>query len=57
MGNKLARALWLLVVVLFVALQVYHFVDGNYYDLITGVLTVAVLLGMIWVYFLIRGRR
>lgn len=54
---KTPRIIWLVIISLFIAMQIYHLVVGNYFDFITAVLTVFILLFMIWVYFLIAPKR
>jgi fatty acid desaturase len=53
-NSKLPQYLWLIAVVLFVCLEIYHFIVGNYFDLIISLLIVIVLLFMIGVFYLIK---
>ena len=57
MNKKLASFIWLIIIFLFICLEIYHVVVGNYYDLITSLLVVIILLSMFGVYYLIRKNR
>ena len=57
MNKKLASFIWLIIIFLFICLEVYHVVVGKYYDLITSLLVVIILLSMFGVYYLIRKNR
>ncbi|MCD6107747.1 MAG: hypothetical protein J7J57_06050 [Caldisericaceae bacterium] len=54
MNNKFPQYLWLIIIVLFVCLQIYHFIVGNYFDLVISLLIVVILLSMIGVFYLIK---
>ena len=53
MGNKLLKILWVIIIFLFIALQIYHIIKENYADVVTGLLTVIIILAMIIAYWLI----
>ena len=54
MNSKLPQYLWLIIIVLFICLEIYHFIVGNYFDLVISLLTVIILLSMIGVFYLIK---
>lgn len=54
MNRKLPQYLWLIIIVLFICLEIYHFIVGNYFDLIISLLIVVILLSMIGVFYLIK---
>ena len=54
MNKKMAKIIWLVIVVLFIGMEVYHVVVGNYGDLVISLLIVIVLLSILGIYFLIR---
>ena len=56
MNKKLPSFIWLIIISLFICLQIYHVIVGNYYDLITSLLVVIILLSMFGVYYLIRKK-
>ena len=53
MTGKLLKILWIVIIFLFVSLQVYNLIKANYADVITSLLTIAILLTMIMAYWLI----
>lgn len=53
---NLTKIIWAIVMALFLSLQVYNFYFKNYYDIITTSLILAILLGMIGVYFLLARK-
>ena len=54
MNKKMTKIIWLVVIVLFIAMEVYHVMVGNFDDLAISLLVVITLLSMIGVYFLIN---
>jgi len=56
MKKKILRSLWLIIILLFVAMEIYHIAVGNYDDLVTSLLTVIALLSMTGVYFLLTNQ-
>ncbi len=57
MNKKIRRSLWIIIVFLFLCLQIYHIVVGNYYDLLLGLFVVIILLSMLGIYYLIKKKR
>jgi len=53
MSKKILQIIWLIIIVLFVALQVYNYSRGNYYDLLATAIIVIILLLMLAVYYFI----
>ena len=53
----LARGLWIVILVLFLSLQVYNYLQGNYFDLLATVLIIIIGLLMLGVIFLIKKTR
>lgn len=54
MSKNLAKIIWLVIIILFVGMEIYHVIAGNYDDLAISLLVVITLLSMIGVYFLIN---
>jgi hypothetical protein len=54
MNKKIAKIIWLVIIILFVGMEIYHVIAGNYDDLAISLLVVIALLSMIGVYFLIN---
>ena len=56
MNKKIAQIIWLIIVVLFISMEVYHFSVGNYDDLIISGLIVIIPLLAFAMYYLIKKR-
>ena len=56
MSNKILKILWVVIIFLFLSLQAYHIIRANYADLVTGLLTVIIILAMIIAYWLIARK-
>jgi len=54
MNKKFARIAWAIIITLFIGMEVYHVIVGNYDDLAISLLVVIALLSMLGVYFLIN---
>ena len=54
MNKKIAKIIWLIIIILFIGMEAYHVIVGNYDDLAISLLVVIALLSMIGVYFLIN---
>ena len=54
MNKKLAKTIWLIIITLFIGMEVYHVMVGNYDDLALSLLIVIVSLSIFGVYFLIN---
>jgi len=52
--NVLARVIWVVILVLFLSLQVYNYLRGNYFDLLTTALIIIIAFLMLGVIVLIR---
>ncbi|UCF65863.1 MAG: hypothetical protein JSW33_08560 [bacterium] len=52
--NVLARSLWVVILVLFLSLQAYNYLKGNYFDLLTTALIILIAFLMLGVIVLIR---
>lgn len=57
MNKKMLKVIWLVIVILFIAMEVYHVIVGNFDDLALSLLVVITLLSMIGLYFLINKDR
>ena len=55
--RTLGWGIWIIIMVLFVSLQVYNYVQGNYIDLLTTVLIVVIAAMMLGVIILIRRKK
>ena len=53
----MAKITWLVVIILFITMEVYHVIVGNFDDLALSLLVVITLLSMIGLYFLINKDR
>jgi Na+/melibiose symporter-like transporter len=53
MSNKILKILWVVIIFLFLALQAYNLIQSNYADVVTGLLTVVIILALIIAYWLI----
>ena len=56
MNKKIAQIIWLIIVVLFISMEVYHVSVGNYDDLIISGLIVIIPLLVFAMYYLIKKR-
>ena len=56
MQNKILKILWVIIIFLFVSLQIYNLIRANYADVVTGLLTVTIMLAMIIAYWLIARK-
>ena len=56
MSNKILKILWIVIIFLFLSLQAYHLVRANYADVVTGLLTVIIILALIVAYWLIARK-
>jgi len=52
-----ARGLWIVILVLFLSLQVYNYLQGNYFDLLTTALIIIIAFLMLGVIFLVKKTR
>ena len=52
--NVFARGIWVVILVLFLSLQVYNYLQGNYFDLLTTALIIVIAFLMLGVIVLIR---
>jgi len=53
-NKKIAKTVWLVIIILFIGMEIYHVVVGNYDDLALSLLIVIVPLSVLGVYFLIK---
>ncbi len=57
MNKKIAKSLWIIIVFLFVCLQIYHLIVGNYYDMLFSLSLIIIMLLVLGIYYLIRKKR
>jgi len=57
MNKKIAQWIWLIIIILFISMEVYHIARGNYDDVATSLLTVIAVLSIFGVYYLLRVRK
>lgn len=56
MNKKIAQSVWLVIIVLFIGMEIYHLSVGNYDDLIISGLIVVIPLLAFTMYYLIKKR-
>jgi len=56
MNKKTAQSIWLIIIVLFFSMEIYHLSVGNYDDLIISGLIVIIPLFAFAMYYLIKKR-
>ncbi|MCK5460116.1 hypothetical protein KAI52_03300 [Candidatus Parcubacteria bacterium] len=54
MNKKIWKIIWLVIVVLFIGMEIYHLAVGNYNDFTISILIVIGSLGIFGIYFLIN---
>ncbi len=57
MKDKLARLTWAIIIILFIVMQIYHAITGNFKEMIISIITTSLLLAAIGIYFIIRRNK
>ena len=56
MNKKIAQIIWIVIIISFSILQVYNYLKGNYFDLLTTILVFLIFFMLLVVIYLIRKR-
>ena len=56
MNKKIALTTWLVIIILFSILQVYNYMKGNYFDLLTTILVFLIFFLLLNVVYIIRTK-